>query len=244
MVSPTVRRAEDQGSPKALNESVDRSPRVRGISGGGESASTVATEADLTQDEGGVKTVGLAKAMKEATKRVHFAAENTQFVLDLQKGVLAESQYVSFLCQLYYVYESLEKGLERLPDHWKHFDLEEMRRTPTIVSDLQKFGAESALAQFHSPSTQQYIKHLEKLSRDNPLLLLSHAYTRYLGDLSGGQILAREIAKAYGLSVTGPGTAFYRFEKLQKSLKQAKADYRLSLDALDLSTEQKRCPSA
>jgi len=71
------------------------------------------------------------------------------------------------------------------------------------------------------------------------MLLLSHAYTRYLGDLSGGQILAREIAKAYGLSETGPGTAFYRFEELQTCLKQAKAQYRLSMDALELSTEHK-----
>jgi len=61
----------------------------------------------------------------------------------------------------------------------------------------------------------------------------------YLGDLSGGQILAREIAKTYGLSEAGPGTAFYRFEELKTGLKHAKAQYRLSMDALDLSSEQK-----
>jgi heme oxygenase len=211
--------------------------RAKSVSAG--SIPAVPAEDDFTQGEARVKAAGLARDMKEGTKRVHAAAENTQFMLDLVKGKIPESEYASFLCQLYYVYEALEKHLERLPKQWKHFDLEELRRVPAIVADLQHFGAVTALADFHSPSTQQYVDHLEQLSRENPLLLLSHAYTRYLGDLSGGQILAREIAKAYGLSEAGPGTAFYRFEELQTSLKHAKVQYRLSMDALELSTEQK-----
>ena len=38
---------------------------------------------------------------------------------------------------------------------------------------------------------------------------------RYLGDLSGGQIIRRHIAKAYDLDpVSGLGTQFYEFQKL------------------------------
>ena len=38
---------------------------------------------------------------------------------------------------------------------------------------------------------------------------------RYLGDLSGGQVIRRNIIKAYGLdNETGLGTQFYEFQKL------------------------------
>lgn len=49
----------------------------------------------------------------------------------------------------------------------------------------------------------------------DPSALLAHAYVRYLGDLSGGQIIRRRIAKAYDLDVvSGLGTEFYGFQKL------------------------------
>jgi len=255
LLAQSVRRAEERGSLRSRSGSADglfkhrrisvydalgsisASPKHRSISAG--SIPTVAAGDDFTQDNIRVKAAGLARDMKEGTNRVHAAAQNTQFMLDLLKGKIPESQYAFYLCQLYYVYEALEKCLERLPEQWKHFDLEELRRVPAIAADLQHFGALTALADFHSPSTQQHVDHLKLLSRENPLLLLSHAYTCYLGDLSGGQILAREIANAYGLSEAGPGTAFYRFEELPTGLKNAKVQYRLSMDALDLSSEQK-----
>jgi heme oxygenase len=40
--------------------------------------------------------------------------------------------------------------------------------------------------------------------------LLAHAYVRYLGDLSGGQIIGGRIKRAYGLKGK-EGTAFYDF---------------------------------
>lgn len=43
-------------------------------------------------------------------------------------------------------------------------------------------------------------------------LLLSHAYVRYLGDLSGGQYIRRRVAKAYELPDTGEGVRFYIFK--------------------------------
>ena len=41
-------------------------------------------------------------------------------------------------------------------------------------------------------------------------LLVAHAYVRYLGDLSGGQILRRVVAESLHLA-DGTGTAFYEF---------------------------------
>ncbi|KAG6915626.1 hypothetical protein DXG01_010665 [Tephrocybe rancida] len=49
----------------------------------------------------------------------------------------------------------------------------------------------------------------------DPSPLLAHSYVRYLGDLSGGQIIRRTIGKAYGLDeALGQGLTFYAFKEL------------------------------
>ncbi|MBD1821095.1 biliverdin-producing heme oxygenase [Cyanobacteria bacterium FACHB-DQ100] len=47
----------------------------------------------------------------------------------------------------------------------------------------------------------------------NPVLLIAHAYTCYLGDLSGGQALKRIVRSALKLQ-TVQSTEFYEFEQL------------------------------
>lgn len=45
-----------------------------------------------------------------------------------------------------------------------------------------------------------YIAHIQAIATsDDPTPLLAHSYLRYLGDLSGGQIIKRTILKAYQL---------------------------------------------
>jgi len=62
-----------------------------------------------------------------------------------------------------------------------------------------------------------YICRLRKIADSaDPSPLLAHAYVRYMGDLSGGQIIRRRLAKAYGLELSnaGSGLDFYDFKEL------------------------------
>lgn len=63
-----------------------------------------------------------------------------------------------------------------------------------------------------APALSDFIKHINDLAvaPQAPPLLLAHAYVRYLGDLSGGQIIGGRIKRAYGLKGK-EGTAFYDF---------------------------------
>jgi hypothetical protein len=63
------------------------------------------------------------------------------------------------------------------------------------------------------PSLQNYIDHLRSLasSPKTVSLLLAHSYVRYLGDLSGGQIISERVRRVYDLKKEGGGTAFYDF---------------------------------
>jgi heme oxygenase len=63
-------------------------------------------------------------------------------------------------------------------------------------------------------------------------MLIAHSYTRYLGDLSGGQILKTIAQRGMNLS-DGQGTAFYEFKDIPDE-KQFKATYRQTLDQLPL----------
>jgi len=67
---------------------------------------------------------------------------------------------------------------------------------------------------------------------------LAHSYTRYLGDLSGGRILARVARRALDLDKeTGDGLAFYHFDKVT-NYKTFKDEYRQALNALPLTLHQ------
>lgn len=63
-----------------------------------------------------------------------------------------------------------------------------------------------------------YVARIRALAAaSDPTPLLAHAYVRYLGDLSGGQVIRRRIAKAYGLDADADdarGTQFYSFAQL------------------------------
>jgi heme oxygenase len=65
-----------------------------------------------------------------------------------------------------------------------------------------------------SKATSDYIQRLEFIAQKEPLLLLSHAYTRYLGDLSGGKILARVAKRALNLQKDDSGLRFYQFDEI------------------------------
>ena len=84
------------------------------------------------------------------------------------------------------------------------------------------------------PATERYVARLREVGTSLPAYA-AHAYTRYLGDLSGGQIIKRMMERHYGL---GPdGLAFYTFDEIPKS-KPFKDVYRERLDALDLTDAQ------
>ncbi len=66
-------------------------------------------------------------------------------------------------------------------------------------------------------------------------LFAAHHYTRYLGDLSGGQAIGRCLDRAFDLD--GRGISFYDFSAVGKP-KPYKDAYRARLDALGTSPEE------
>ena len=61
-------------------------------------------------------------------------------------------------------------------------------------------------------TTQEYAQCIRDCAAKDPALLIAHHYTRYLGDLSGGQTLRRCAVRHFGLDKNSTqGVAFYCF---------------------------------
>jgi heme oxygenase len=70
------------------------------------------------------------------------------------------------------------------------------------------------------------------VAQEAPELLVGHHYTRYIGDLSGGQILKKIAQKAMNLG-EHDGLRFYEFDSIPDE-KAFKVNYRAVLDGLPI----------
>jgi heme oxygenase len=68
-----------------------------------------------------------------------------------------------------------------------------------------------------------------------PEAFVAHHYTRYMGDLSGGQMIARSVRSTYDLA-PGQGAAFYEFDDID-DIAAFKAHYRHLLDQAPFDDE-------
>ena len=83
----------------------------------------------------------------------------------------------------------------------------------------------------------EYVDYLNSFSGRSDLRLIAHHYTRYLGDLSGGQAIAALVAKHYG--ATPDELTFYSFPLIDNIVRY-KENYRHKLDQLDLTAHQRQ----
>ncbi|OQS05418.1 heme oxygenase [Thraustotheca clavata] len=182
----------------------------------------------------------LAKDLKYGTKKSHKEAENVHFIREFIKGNINKDAYMTMVAMFYYIYSELEQQM-RLAFTMKnpvfsplHFP-QELERKEALEADLAYyFGSEWATTMpAPTKATEEYIARLQHVGANEPSVLVSHAYTRYLGDLSGGQLLKRIAIKSLGLK-DGNGTAFYDFNKMAQSHKQFKNMYRRTLDNLQV----------
>ncbi|MBM2887202.1 heme oxygenase (biliverdin-producing) [Leptospira interrogans] len=185
--------------------------------------------------------MSLATILREGTSEEHKAAESSAFIRCFMKGILEKGTYARHLEAFYYVYESMEEELERNKNNLvlKSIYFPELYRKNALLEDLQFFYG-TWKPNDHQPSvaTQDYVKRIRKISETQPELLAAHSYVRYLGDLSGGQILKKVAVRALNLP-EGKGISFYEFPMIQ-DINGFKQNYRTALDSLPVNDSEKQ----
>ena len=182
----------------------------------------------------------LSTQLKEGTKKSHNAAENTKFVAGFLRGVLNPEEYRKLITDFYYVYDTMEQRIQETKDplarvlqQWNV----KLFRTAFLQRDLRYYYGPMWRDQLQpSEACNTYCYRLNEIAEKDPYLLIAHHYTRYIGDLSGGQIL-KGIAKKALNPPEGEGLHFYDFPMIDDA-KAFKTDYRAVLDGLEVNEHQ------
>ncbi len=184
----------------------------------------------------------LAVKLREGTKKSHTMAENVGFIKCFLKGTVEKNSYRTLVANLYFVYAAIEEEMERCKDHpvVSKIYFSELNRKQSLESDLAYYYGSNWRDQVKpSVAAQAYVKRIHEIGQTAPELLVAHSYTRYLGDLSGGQILKGIAVRGMNLN-EGEGTAFYTFDRISDE-KAFKNMYRQAMNdlAVDEATQDR-----
>lgn len=168
-----------------------------------------------------------ATRLRAATWDDHNSAEHDTFLTELTKGQLSLAAHAAHTAQHYYIYTVLEDAAKTMGGA---FHTEKLDRVDALERDLTHLIGPHWREQITpSTPTEEYLARLKEVAYTWPAGFVAHHYLRFLGDLSGGQFVAKAIARAYGLTLGGDGLRFYSFPQIS-DLSAFKSDYRLKLN--------------
>ena len=130
-------------------------------------------------------------SLKEYTKDLHTEVEKTEFSKLLLSGNISNEQYANYLYQMLLVYNPIEFGskllgvLDNLPG---------LQRTALIYDDFIELAGKNYNNKW-CQSAIDYNRYLLDMINDldRRPLIKAHLYVRHMGDLFGGQFIAKKV---------------------------------------------------
>jgi heme oxygenase len=178
-----------------------------------------------------VEGTGFARRLREATWSDHGDSEGATFMSDILRGRGTIGDYTDLVAQHWFMYEALEQASGQLVADPALAALHPagLGRMPALERDLAHLlGPRWRASIVPLPATAAYAERIREVADERWTAgIVAHHYTRYLGDLSGGQIIARRAAKQFGFDADG--VAFYDFAELGDPAAFTEA-YRAALD--------------
>ncbi|MFJ8445148.1 heme oxygenase (biliverdin-producing) [[Kitasatospora] papulosa] len=187
-------------------------------------------------------TTPFSTVIRTASHEQHTEAESSTFMGDMLGGRLGVEAYTCYTEQLWFVYRALEDGAGALREDpvAGPFVRPELMRTAELERDLAHLRGEGWREGLEPlPATAAYAARVAECAREWPAGYVAHHYTRYLGDLSGGQIIRGTAEKTWGFERKGDGVRFYVFEQISNPA-AFKREYRELLDAVHVDDLEKQ----
>ncbi len=161
-----------------------------------------------------VESGPFSAALRASTLPAHDRANHSVYMNALLGGELTLEGYTRLAIQYYFIYRAIEQASDKLakdPVAGK-FVFDELRRLPNLERDLEHLvGPDWRETVRPLASTERYVRRVGEAS-DWSGGFVAHHYTRYLGDIAGGQVIRRLLERKYG--VDAAGSLFYHFDQL------------------------------
>ena len=174
----------------------------------------------------------LSAELRARTAAAHEQAEHSPYMTALVGGTVSAHGLAALLSRLLPVYEALEQAAEG----WAGdpvvgcFVQPELHRTARLRADLEHLTGCTDVPV--TPASVAYAARVEEVARTSAPAFVAHHYTRYLGDLSGGQVIRAALARSLGVA-DGSGASYLSFPGLRPAT--VKAAYRTMLDETPFS---------
>tara|TARA_B100000085_G_C18443301_1_gene471722 strand:- start:377 stop:970 length:594 start_codon:yes stop_codon:yes gene_type:complete len=160
-------------------------------------------------------------SLQSATLAAHQNAERTEFAREMMSGNMSQEKYKTFLWNIYLVYDLLEDVAASMgafgpmdpsmPED--DLPLDGLKQADDILADFQELGGDVDNPPATVQATEDYRNHIIKDIQHDRQRLMTHIYVNHMGDLSGGQMLAKKI----------PGSGkMYKFEDMDHSVEEMK----------------------
>lgn len=179
-----------------------------------------------------MSVIPFSQALRERTWSGHGESEGAGFMHDLMTGKGTRADYVALVAQHYFVYEALEEAAASFAGNAEAapFLSDQLTRMPALEADLEfLLGADWRSQITPLPTTERYVSRIREIEAEGWAGgFVAHHYTRYLGDLSGGQAIGRLMKRHFGFETNG--ILFYLFDQIADP-KAFKETYREQLDA-------------
>ena len=180
-----------------------------------------------------MSVIPFSQALRERTWSSHGDSEGATFMKDLMTGKGTREDYIALVVQHYFIYEAIERAAERFANDpvAAPFITPQLTRLPAIEDDLEfLIGADWRDQIAPVPTASLYAARVDEIAAEGWAGgFIAHHYTRYLGDLSGGQVIRTLMQRQFGFETNGVG--FYLFDQIAKP-KEFKETYRDQLDAV------------
>jgi len=160
-----------------------------------------------------VEQTPFSATLRESTRTVHDRANNSRFMVRLLDGELPLAEYARLAAQYYFIYDAIESASDSMREHPEGgpFVLDELRRVPALTRDLEFLVGPGWREEIRPvPATEDYVRRIGTVAHNWAGGYVAHHYTRYLGDLAGGQVVRRLLKDTY--DIEGPGALFYHFD--------------------------------
>ncbi|MDT0344592.1 biliverdin-producing heme oxygenase [Streptomyces litchfieldiae] len=189
-----------------------------------------------------LETIPFSARLRESSHAQHAEAHDSSFMDALLGGRLGVGAFRRYTEQLWFVYRALEEAAGALAADpvAGPFVRPELFRTAALGRDLDHLhgGPDWREAIAPLPSTAAYTGRIGEVARDWPGGYVAHHYTRYLGDLSGGQVVRGVAERTWGFARKGDGVRFYVFDDIANPA-AFKRQYRSLLDALPAGEDER-----